>query len=57
MQVPMLDMPPGMPAGSLAVAMDGQELSADGTKVRFIWRLDNFSAFKTILETRKVFSR
>ena len=28
-----------------------------GEEVRFTWRLENFAAFKTILETRKIFSR
>ena len=28
-----------------------------GEEVRFTWKLENFAAFRTILETRKVFSR
>ena len=28
-----------------------------GEEVRFTWRLENFPAFRSILETRKVFSR
>lgn len=59
-QVPVEDMLMGVTALALPpppaeVAVD--ESTVRGTKVRFTWRLDNFAAFRTILETRKVFSR
>ena len=42
--------PPGGSADRAAAARTGEE-------VRFTWRLENFAAFRSILETRKVFSR
>lgn len=56
-QLPILDMPPGAAPRNIMAALEGQDVTPDRTKVRFTWRLDNFAAFKTILETRKVFSR
>ena len=41
---------PGGGADKAAAAKTGEE-------VRFTWRLENFAAFRSILETRKVFSR
>lgn len=49
--VTALALPPPPPEAAV------DESKARGTKVRFTWRLDNFAAFRTILETRKVFSR
>lgn len=45
-----LTAPPGGSASRAPAARTGEE-------VRFTWRLENFAAFKNILETRKVFSR
>ena len=42
--------PPGGGADRAATTRTGEE-------VRFTWRLENFAAFRSILETRKVFSR
>ena len=42
--------PPTADAELAAAARTGEE-------VRFTWRLENFAAFRSILETRKVFSR
>lgn len=43
--------PPAPPGGGA----DG--CARTGEEVRFTWKLENFAAFRTILETRKVFSR
>ena len=45
-----LAAPPGGGADRAPAARSGEE-------VRFTWRLENFTAFRSILETRKVFSR
>ena len=45
-----LTAPPGGGADRATAARTGEE-------VRFTWRLENFAAFRSILETRKVFSR
>ncbi len=29
----------------------------DGVKVRFTWRIENWTAWKEVMETRKIFSR
>ena len=31
--------------------------AAQGRKIKFTWRIENFMAFKEIMETRKIFSR
>jgi hypothetical protein len=31
--------------------------AAQGRKIKFTWRIENFVAFKEIMETRKIFSR
>ncbi|BDA47782.1 probable MATH domain and coiled-coil domain-containing protein At3g at N-terminal half [Coccomyxa sp. Obi] len=59
-QVPVEDMMMGVTALALPpppaeVALE--ESTVRGTKVRFTWRLENFAAFRTILDSRKVFSR
>lgn len=59
-QVPVEDMMMGvtalvLPPPPAEVALE--ESTVRGTKVRFTWRLENFAAFRTILDSRKVFSR
>jgi hypothetical protein len=31
--------------------------AAQGKKIKFTWRIENFMAFKEIMETRKIFSK
>ena len=59
-QVPVGDMPEGVivaqPSAPLALP-GGAEKGADGVKVRFTWRIENWTAWKDVMETRKIFSR
>lgn len=59
-QVPVGDMPEGVivaqPSAPLALP-GGAEKGDDGVKVRFTWRIENWTAWKDVMETRKIFSR
>ena len=53
-------MPEGVivaqPSAPLALP-GGTEKGEDGVKVRFTWRIENWTAWKDVMETRKIFSR
>ena len=53
-------MPEGVivaqPSAPLALP-GGAEKGEDGVKVRFTWRIENWTAWKDVMETRKIFSR
>ncbi|KAK9829646.1 hypothetical protein WJX72_007078 [[Myrmecia] bisecta] len=56
--VPVLDLPEGLKAAD-ALEYGLALASSDNipNKVRFSWRIENFVAFKEIMETRKIFSK
>jgi hypothetical protein len=59
-QVPVGDMPEGVivaqPPAPLALP-GAADKGDDGVKVRFTWRIENWTAWKEVMETRKIFSR
>ena len=57
----MGDVPEGQVIPQTPLALTGGDkgaaLGSGVTKTRFLWTIENFVAFKEIVETRKIFSR
>ena len=50
-------MPEGLSTSGQPLVSLGPDTISTATKVRFLWRIENFTSFRDIMETRKVFSK